>query len=238
MKEKSFFPGFPEGKIKQISIPELFFRKLLPEIDNLSELKLTIYFFYRLSRIEGNFRYLRDIDIREDENFMSGLGKTTAESIRNLDNAIQSALNRGTLLQAEISLGESKQRLLFLNTPKGKTAIQAIHDGKWQPTKPQEQPIELLADTSNIFTLYEENVGPLTPLIVDALKEIETSYPNNWIKDAFQIAVEYNKRSLPYIEAILERWQKEGRNEQKDKQDIEKNRRKYVEGKYSEFIDH
>jgi DnaD/phage-associated family protein len=238
MEKKKFPTSFPDSKMKQISIPEKFFRELLTEIDNLAELKLTIYFFYRLSRIEGNFRYLRDIDIQEDKTFLRGFGKTKTEATRNLNSAIQHAILRGTLLETEISFGESKQRFLFLNTPKGITAIQAIEDGKWRPTKSQEQPIELLIDTSNIFTLYEENIGVITPLIADSLKEIEMNYSYRWIEDAFKIAVENNKRNLRYIEAILKRWQKEGRNEQKDKRDTEEDRRKYVEGKYSEFIDH
>jgi len=33
----------------------------------------------------------------------------------------------------------------------------------------------------NIFKLYEENIGPLTPLIADALKDAEKTYPPEWV---------------------------------------------------------
>ena len=224
--------------MKQVQIPVIFFRELLPNIDNLPELKLTIYIFYRMSRIEGKFRYLRLRDIQKDANFMQGLDKDNLKATKKLKKAIELAIKRGTLLFIELPIKGKKQQFLFVNTPKGRAAIDAIKKGKWNPTYLQEQPIELVSETSNIFNLYEENIGALTPLIVDALIELENSYTYNWIEDAFRIAVENNKRSLRYIEAILDRWQREGRDDKKDRQNTEKDRRKYIEGEYSEFIDH
>ena len=238
MNKTKSFNGFPQGKLKQVQIPVIFFRELLPNIDNLPELKLTIYIFYRMSRIEGKFRYLRLRDIQKDANFMQGLDKDNLKATKKLKKAIELAIKRGTLLFIELPIKGKKQQFLFVNTPKGRAAIDAIKKGKWNPTDLQEQPIELVSETSNIFNLYEENIGALTPLIVDALIELENSYTYNWIEDAFRIAVENNKRSLRYIEAILDRWQREGRDDKKDRQNTEKDRRKYIEGEYSEFIDH
>ena len=47
----------------------------------------------------------------------------------------------------------------------------------------------------NIFTLYEQNIGLLTPLIADQLRDMEKSYPPDWIDEAFTIAVGRNKRA-------------------------------------------
>jgi DNA replication protein DnaD len=52
-----------------------------------------------------------------------------------------------------------------------------------------------------------------------------------------RIAVENNKRSWSYVNAILRRWQEEGRHEQ-DRGDTEKDRRGYFEGEYADFIEH
>ena len=38
------FPGFPDGKMRLTQVPNLFFSDLLPIIDNLAELKVTIRF--------------------------------------------------------------------------------------------------------------------------------------------------------------------------------------------------
>ena len=41
----SAFVGFPDAELKPIAIPELFFVDLLPQIDDLAELKLTLHCF-------------------------------------------------------------------------------------------------------------------------------------------------------------------------------------------------
>jgi DnaD/phage-associated family protein len=64
--------------------------------------------------------------------------------------------------------------------------------------------------SSNIFTLYEENIGLLTPLVGDDLKEAEEIYPFPWIEAAFREAARLNKRSWKYVETILRRWQDQG----------------------------
>ncbi|MBN1430470.1 MAG: DnaD domain protein [Anaerolineae bacterium] len=68
------------------------------------------------------------------------------------------------------------------------------------------------SDRPNIFTIYEQNIGPLTPMLGDQLKDIDATYPQSWFIDAVSIAVENNKRNLRYILAILRRWQVEGKD--------------------------
>jgi len=61
------------------------------------------------------------------------------------------------------------------------------------------------------FRVYEENIGPLTPLIADSIKDWENELKDpTWIADAIQEAVKNNKRNWKYCEAILKRWLKEG----------------------------
>jgi len=61
-----------------------------------------------------------------------------------------------------------------------------------------------------IATLYEQNIGILTPGIAEKLKWIRDTLPDGWFQAALQEALEYNKRSLAYILTILERWKVEG----------------------------
>jgi DnaD/phage-associated family protein len=94
------------------------------------------------------------------------------------------------------------------------------------------EPIDIYSEHPNIFQLYEANIGPLTPILADALRDAEKSYPADWIEDAFRIAVERNKRNWHYIEAILHRWQEGGLDDQKGKQDrrdTKEARRRYGE---------
>ena len=235
----SSFEGFPEGKLHLTPIPEPFFSQLLPRIDDLAELKLAIYVFWRLDHMEGAFRYLRRSDFSQDENFIAGLGEDPEQA---LDEALMKAVRDGILLQVRIASENRHESLYFLNSAKGRAAVQAIEDGTWQPMESGAIPDNLPQATPNIFQLYEENIGPLTPMIAEALRDAENTYPQLWIEDAIRIAVEKNKRNWRYAEAILKRWQREGYNARKekpeDRRDSEEARRRYVEGKFSEFIEH
>lgn len=65
-------------------------------------------------------------------------------------------------------------------------------------------------ETGNVFTVYEHNIGVLTPLIASALKDAEKTYSPVWITAAIQEAVANNARSWKYCEAILQRWARDG----------------------------
>ena len=45
----SRFVGFPDGALAATPIPNLFFARVLPEIDSLAELKLTLHVLWRTS---------------------------------------------------------------------------------------------------------------------------------------------------------------------------------------------
>ncbi len=226
------FPGFPEEITTHVRIPEQFFRQVLPEIDNLDELKLTMYIFWRLERTEGPFHYVRLSELMKDIQFVQSFRADPDKAYSALKSALNRAIKRGTLLQAGISTDDEQDKLICLNSPKGRAAVAAIQRGEWQATGNLNPSIDVYSEHPNIFQLYEANVGPLTPLIADALRDAEKTYQANWIEDAFRIAVERNKRNWHYIEAILHRWQEGGRDDRKDQQarrDTEEARRRYGE---------
>jgi len=231
------FNGFAEGEISETPIPEPFFSDLLPQIDHLGELKLTLYFFWRFSHMEGSFHFLRKVDFESDQALTEDLVKSGSD----LDEVLRRMVTRGTLLEAAISMENHEEIYYFLNSSKGRAAILAIENGSWRQPNDQQSPIEILEEPPNIFRLYEQNIGSLTPMIADALGEAEDSYSTEWIQDAFRIAVENNKRSWRYVEAILKRWEREGRDVRKGKEysgDSEETRRRYVEGEFSDFVEH
>ena len=233
------FRGFPEGKVHLNPIPATFFRELLPEIDHLGELKVCLYLFWRLDRMEGPFRYLRREDFAADERLMQGMGDSQEQAQVTLDEALERAVARGALIRASLMTDQKQDTYYFLNSPRGRAAALALEKGEWRPGSGAPAGLaELAAERPNIFRLYEENFGPLTPMIAEALGEAEDSYPTQWIEEAMRIAVEKNARNWRYVLAILERWQSEGRDERKDRRDSEKDRRRYVEGEYSDFIEH
>jgi len=69
-----------------------------------------------------------------------------------------------------------------------------------------------VVEIKNIYQLYEQNIGILTPKIADKLDDIEKDYPPTWFDDALEIAVERNALNLSYIMAILKRWKADGKD--------------------------
>ncbi|MBL6981267.1 MAG: DnaD domain protein [Anaerolineales bacterium] len=207
-------------------IPEPFFSELLPQIDDVGELKVTLYALWRLERMEGEFRFLRESDFRADERFMFGLAPTLEEAESTLSESLERAVGRGTFLQVDAD--QKGDVLFFLNTSKGRAAVDAIQKGNWQPDdSPQVTPV-LAEERPTIYHLYEQNIGLITPLLSETLQEAEDTYPAEWIEEAFRIAVEKNIRNWRYIEAILRRWQERGYDVRKDRRDPEEHRRQYA----------
>jgi len=68
-------------------------------------------------------------------------------------------------------------------------------------------------DNGEVFSLYESNVGMLTPIIADQIKDAITTYSNGWVKDAIAEAVKREKRNWKYIDGILRGWKREGRGQ-------------------------
>jgi len=230
------FSGFPEGKTRMTPIPGPFFSELLPGIDHLAELKVTLYAFWQLHRKEGQFRYLTPQEFTADELFMRGLGKIASEAEAALADALERATARGTLLRVTIESSEGEDAYYFMNTPRGRAAVEAMTRGAWRPSGDPLAPLELAVERPNIFTLYEQNIGALTPMVADALREAEETYPARWIEEAFRIAVENNVRKLRYIMAVLEDWRIKGKDDREDRRDTEKARRRYVEGEFADYI--
>src|SRR5262245_7906301 len=98
------FIGFPDIKMKPVIIPDHFFTELLPQIDDLAELKLTLHCFWLLNEQAGELRYLRGDDLRQDNTLLRSLtlDSDLRTPLATLEDALQRAVARNTLLKLEI----------------------------------------------------------------------------------------------------------------------------------------
>jgi DNA replication protein len=212
------FDGFSSSETFT-QVPDALFR-LLGEIDDLNELKVTLYVLWRIEHMEGAFRQICRSEIAEDQDFMQ---KLVADG---LDSGLDRAVQRGTLLRVD--------SFYFLNSPRGRASAEALKKGEWRAAAVPSTPPR---DVPNVFKLYEENIGPLTPLIADALKYAEKEYPAEWLTEAFTIAAMRNKRNWQYVEAILKRWKEEGKHERKNQPNPGKSSERYTKSGFSEYLD-
>ena len=200
------------GRQEEIRLPAAFMTRLLPEIDDLAELKLTLFFLAAIRQKDGNYRYLRRAEFMADDNLMRGLAISdpALEPECILDAALRKAIERGTLLSTEIALGGERRQLYFPKDRAGRDLLRQARAGNWRPAHADE--IEILPVRPTLFSMYEENIGALTPMIAEAIKGAQAEYPHDWIEDAMRYAVERNARSWRYIQRVLEGWQQEGRS--------------------------
>lgn len=207
------FSGFPAGKQRLTPVPNLFFSELLPAIDNIAELKVTLYAFWALTQQDGPVRFLRLTDFLNDITFVDGLGPNRQAATDALLDGIERAVARSTFLHVNVEGADGQMDLYFLNSERGRSAIEGITKGEWRPWPDEEKPLTLLVDRPNIFVLYEQNIGALTPMIADELRDAEQTYPSQWVEEAIKVAVENNVRRWRYIVTILERWRLEGKQQ-------------------------
>jgi DnaD/phage-associated family protein len=238
------FSGFRAANARLFSLPAAFVDDLLPLIDHLGELQVTLYCLYAVQQREGRFRYLLRSDMAASPALLSALTLACPDTPAQdaLDDALDRAVGRGSLLIAQVALnGESDgapTTLYFVNGPAGRAAVEQIARGGWQPAT-DGRPVDILPERPTIYRLYEENIGPLTPMIADSLKDAEHEFSAEWVADAIRVAVDNNARSWRYIQSVLERWRKEGRlpHETASGPDAADGQR-FVRGKYAGFIEH
>jgi DNA replication protein len=231
------FAGFPAGKQPYTPVPDLFFSELLPAIEHLGELKVTLHIFWLLTQKKGERRYVSDKELTADRRLLDGLDSPGMSGEDALRDALQRAVARRTFLRVSTGQGPAGRDWYFVNSAKGRQAVEDLLAGKWTPAE-SGQPVRLEAHRPNIFVLYEQNIGPLTQLLAEELMDAEDTYPPSWIEDAFREAVELNKRSWRYVQRILERWAAEGKVDGRSSTEDRRDRRRFIEGEYADYIEH
>ncbi len=230
------FQGFPSGgKVQYTAIPNVFFSGLLPQITDVAELKTILYVMATLYTKKGYPRFLAYNDLLKNTALMQGI----ENSKERLNDALKMAVDHGALLSLSVEKDGTSQDIYFLNDDSSRQAVEKIQSGDLKlaglkPGLPTPVASEPLPD---IFTCYEQNIGMLTPMIADELRDAEHLYPTNWIHDAIKEAVLHNKRNIRYITKILENWSVEGRSDGTYQRDSKKTGpEKYFKGKYGHMV--
>lgn len=216
------FGGFLTSEEPSLQMPRVFIEEVLPQIADAVELKVTLCLFDLLAQAGGYDAPLAEETIYRHPALRASLKRlgSPKEPDESIGRGLELAVSRGTMLRfmartvAEGANGRGDSWFL-LNTPRNREALGKMARGVTAPPPPLTQPdgsspiIE--PERPNIFRLYEQNVGLLTPIIADQLIEATERYPLDWIEEAFGEAVSYNKRNWRYIRAILEKWASDGR---------------------------
>ena len=209
------FSGFPRGTL-YTPVPNPFFGPLLETIEELAELKCTLRALWLLHKKKGYPRFVTVGELVSDQVLLTGLKGIYALPQETIRHGMQLAVNRGTFLTLAVNVDGKQEQLFFLNDEPGERAMAMMQRGDSDikgVTPRAGMAGEPPGSKPNIFTIYEQNIGMVTPLLAEEMKEAEQSYPWPWIEEAFKIAVGRNKRSWRYIEVTLRRWATEGKDD-------------------------
>jgi DNA replication protein len=233
--------GFPE-RARRVPVPDLFFSRFLPRLTDPLDLKVLLHVMWRVHRRQRRVRPgLRLADLSADPTLTRSLtallGRVAPdERALAVEAAADRLENQGLLITAAVGRGPDRQRWLWVNDPAGRRARDALLAGDVPGEAPLPPLPPLSGEGPGIFTLYEENIGPLTPLMAEELAEAEAAYPPARIEAAFKAAIDANVRKWSYVKAILTRMSRE-RGNAADRESGQSDRARYLEGPYSEYIE-
>ncbi len=224
---------------RYISLPHTFFRDFVPTISSLGELKSVLYAIYLIHEKGDGFSAITFEELFDNpmvQDMLHGEARLTEDTILA---ALEKAVRTGILLYLPLKISGKQEDVYLINNTGSKEALARIRKGAQNPAEILQNNVSWATneEETNIFTLYEENIGMLTPMIVEQLKEAQQVYPYSWIKDAFREAASLNKRSWRYIEKILQRWGLEGREHGPSGRHTKENDPdKYIKGKYGHIV--
>ncbi|HUF54798.1 MAG TPA: DnaD domain protein [Dehalococcoidia bacterium] len=220
------FAGFPNSGLAT-AVPNLFFSRIMPGITDPAELVVSVYFFFSAQLHQKRHpRVVSRDELAADRTLVQALANVSGGSDGEaLSRGLDLAVRRGSLIRARG--GDSE--VYAVNNPANYRALESAGDMQLEEALPPA-PDEPAPD---IFTLYEANIGSITPLIADDLKDAEARYPAEWIRAAIRESAELNKRSWRYVASILRRWETEGRDHEESQRDpqIDWLERRFREGK-------
>ena len=205
------FSGFPRETL-YTPTPDPVFGPLLEDIQDLAELKVALRGIWLLHHKRQGTRTVSLDEFLTDTVLLRGLEPEGSAdgAVEEIRRGLRLAVRRGVFL---VHGSNPEEAVFVLNNDAGRRALARLGEtgasGAANPVADEApaRPREKL----NIFALYEDTIGMLSPIVAERLKEAEQRYPPGWIREAFEIAALENKRSWQYVAAILARWGSEGK---------------------------
>lgn len=194
------------------AIPREVLDRLLRHVWDPAEIKVVL----AVCVLGGDRQPVSVADIAAHQGISHGLrGDGSNRSTQDrLWEAVQAAVAHGILVN--LTTGDQESWLVLATESNYRRA----HAGQFS-IPDSSPPVPLAVERPDVFRLYEQNIGLVTPIIADKLADALQQYPEGWIEDAIGEAVAYNRRSWRYIERILENWSTEGRRNETNQRNNE-----------------
>jgi DnaD/phage-associated family protein len=226
------FAGFSTDTL--VGLPPELFSEVIPAITLPSELKVTLQVFFRLSRQRAAPRRVSWDDLAGDKTLRRSLRAVSklrpVEEL--LAEGLEAAVRRGTLLHLTVPADGRVANWYLVNTAANQSWAEQLAAAQ-AALAPAGEPV---IERPTLIGLYEQNIGLVTPMLVDELREAEERYPRDWIEEAMREAVRANARSWRYIRKVLERWAANGRHDAPHRAERPIDVEKYTSGAFGDLF--
>ena len=218
--------------LPSINVPESLLTNLAAEISEIEELQVVLAIFRIVQAQGGAGHPIAENDIERDQWLRRALrivGSPKAPTER-IGKGLALAAGRGTLLRFTTRVQSESRVWYYVNTVENQNRLSQMVAGSTDPVDELRlgdivPVIEI--ERPNVFRLYEQNIGLLTPLIAERIVGALERYPAAWIEEALGEAVAYNRRNWRYIAKILDNWAVAGRGDSAhEAKTYEENRRR------------
>ncbi len=204
---------FPRG-YRSTPVPNPLLADLLVKITDPDELRLTLRAVWALHQERAFPPSLTMPELASDRTVAAMLG-AAAEDLENRVSALlNKAAERGTLLKIPVRDGQDRY---YLNTEPVRRALarqgiapEETREAAGAETEFETWPdLEAAAEPSLAVVAYEENIGQITPLVAEKIRDAIDDHSELAVIDAIRTAAARDTRNWNYIAALLRRPQRE-----------------------------
>ncbi|MBS96869.1 MAG: DnaD domain protein [SAR202 cluster bacterium] len=206
--------GFKFNNRNYIPIPIELTSSLLKDIDSYEEFKCTLRVFSLIFSLRPKRLWISFEELIADPVLLESIHPSNSQNKTEIIiKSIYAAKKRKTIIIREKVKDQIQNSIILINDKISNELLKRKDIGNLDNGLDLEQTDFQSSQKpqSNIYGLYEDNIGQMTPLLAEELKLAEKKYPNSWIQEAITEAVKNNIRNWKYISSILNRWQIEGR---------------------------
>ncbi len=204
---------FPRG-YRSTPVPNPLLADLLVKITDPDELRLTLRAVWALHQERGFPPSLTMAELASDRTVAAMLGAAAEDLEIRVSALLDQAAERGTLLKIPVRDGQDRY---YLNTEPVRRALarqgvapEETREAAASETDFETWPdLEAAAEPSLAVVAYEENIGQITPMVAEKIRDAIDDYSELAVIDAIRTAAARDTRNWNYIAALLRRPKRE-----------------------------
>lgn len=200
------FAGFPGRGARYTAVPDLFFSRLLGEIEDAAELRALLFVFWRLRGKQGDGHFVTLSELAGIPAVLGAFGTTVDGARGALRTALESGARRGTLIEVVVAAEGVSEQVYFLNTPADAERARRVREGDLRLRFGPRRVAELPRRPRRYHALWEARLGLLTPDLARQLDAAVAQHGEARVLQVIEAAADSAERPWSYLRSSLERW--------------------------------